>query len=233
MAALLFDLDGVLVDSLSAYRDAWIAWATAYAVTREEFPADLHGLRPRDVIARVRPAADLDEAVGAFDALLDGPASTHVQAMPGAAGLTRALTGGGAGWAIVSSTQRRHVTAMLGAAGIAVPDVLVCGDDIDRGKPDPQGFLLAAERLGAPPEACTVVEDAPAGLEAAARAGMASVAVTTTHEAGELTAAGRVFPTLAEAAGYLLSLAGRGRPGDEPITPATGTKTKPLGPSAK
>jgi sugar-phosphatase len=203
MGVLLFDMDGVLVDSLRAYRDAWVAWATAYAVTREEFPTDLHGLRPKDVIARVRPAADIEEAVEAFDALLDGPAAAHVVAMPGAVDLTRSLEG--RPWAIVSSTQRRHVTAMLATAGIPGPPVLICGDDIERGKPDPQGYLLAAERLGAPPGSCTVVEDAPAGIEAARAAGMASIAVATTHEPEELSAADQVFPTLLEAAGALLS----------------------------
>jgi sugar-phosphatase len=210
MAALLFDFDGVLVDSLRAYRKAWVAWATAYGVTPEEFPADIHGLRPRDVIARLRPAADLEAAVAAFDALFDGPAAAHARAMPGAVDLTEELAG--RPWAIVSSTQRRHVLAMLAGAGLPEPPVLVCGDDLEHGKPDPQGFLFAAERLGAAPAGCIVIEDAPAGLEAASRAGMESVAVATTHEPAELAAAGRLFATLADAAGYLRARAAEDGP---------------------
>jgi sugar-phosphatase len=205
VSVLLFDFDGVLVESEEAYRAAWTAWATAYAVTREEFPTDLHGLRPSDVIRRVRPREG-DRAVEDFDALFDGPAAAEVKAMPGAVELTASLAG--RPWAVVSSTQRRHVESMLAVTGIPLPPVLICGDDIERGKPDPQGYLLAAERLGVPPPACVVTEDAPAGIEAARAAGMACVAVATTHEPEELAEADRVFPTLREAAGYLLALAG-------------------------
>lgn len=206
MRALLFDLDGVLVNSFDAYRAAWTAWAVAYGITKQEFPTDIHGLRPRDVVrevvTRVRPALALAEAIETFDAGMDGPAASQVAAMPGAVALTRALAG--KPWAIVSSTHARHLGAMIAAAGLAVPPVLISGDDIERGKPDPQCFLLAAERLGVPPGGCTVIEDAPPGIRAAAAAGMACVAVATTHDAGELTGAGRVFPDLLAARDHIL-----------------------------
>lgn len=199
MAALLFDLDGVLVDSLKAYREAWTSWAKAYHITREEFPTEIHGLRPKDVIMRLRP--DEPRAVEDFDTLFDGPAASDVRAMPGAVDLTSALEG--RPWAIVSSSQRRHVEAALRGAGIGLPPVLICGDDIEVGKPDPSCFLLAAERLGVPAGDCVVVEDAPAGLIAARAAGMESVAVATTHEPDALTSAGHVYHTLVEATPYL------------------------------
>ncbi|GAC1362673.1 MAG: HAD family hydrolase [Actinomycetota bacterium] len=210
MGVLLFDLDGVLVDSLVAYREAWTAWATAYRVTRQEFPSDIHGLRPKDVIRQIRPAVDLEQAVEAFDALLDGPAGEQVTAMAGAVRLTADLAG--SPWAIVSSTQRRHVTRMLSCAGIALPPVLICGDDIERGKPDPQCFLLGAERLGAPSSSCTVVEDAPSGIAAAAAAGMSAIALATTHRPEELSGAERVFPSLWEAKDFLLGRARNRQP---------------------
>ena len=204
MAALIFDLDGVLVDSLKAYRAAWTGWAEANGVSLVDIASDLHGRRPRDVIARVRPDLDLAAAAEAFDTLLDGPSSAVV-AMPGAVELTAALSG--YPWAIATSGQRRHVERMLAATGISHPPVLVCGDDIDRGKPDPQCFLLAAHRLGAAPQACTVIEDAPAGILAARAAGMHCVAVATTHQAADLAGAGAVFASLSEALPHLLGRA--------------------------
>lgn len=209
MGVLLFDLDGVLADSIAAYRRAWTEWATHYRITREEFPADIHGLRPRDVIrliAATRPDLDANGMVEDFDRRFGVLAAEQATAMPGAVELTQALAG--LPWAIVSSSQRCHVAPLLAATGIAMPPVLICGDDIAVGKPDPACFLLAAERLGVAPAACTVVEDAPAGLEAARAACMASVAVATTHEPDEVAGADRVFPTLRDAMAFLMAVAG-------------------------
>ena len=212
MRGLLFDLDGVLVDSEEAYRAAWTAWAGHYALTAADFPADIHGLRPHDVvlavIAAARPHADPQEAVARYDAAFDRPAREHTVAMPGAVELTRALAAQGRAWAIVSSTHRRHLDLMIDAAGLAVPAVVISGDDIARGKPAPDGFLLGAQRLGLAPAACTVVEDAPPGVAAAVAAGMDCVAVATTHAPGDLAAAGAVFGSLLSASDHLLELTG-------------------------
>lgn len=210
MGALLFDLDGVLVNSFEAYRAAWTAWAASYGITKQEFPTDIHGLRPHDVVrevlTRARPGLDLAQAIETFDAAMDGPATAGVAAMAGAVALTRALAG--RPWAIVSSTHARHLGLMIAAAGLAPPPVLISGDDIERGKPDPQCFLAAAERLGVPATGCTVIEDAPPGIRAAAAAGMACVAVATTHDAGELTGAGHCYPNLLAARDHLLGVLG-------------------------
>jgi sugar-phosphatase len=85
--------------------------------------------------------------------------------------------------------------------------VLVCGDEISRGKPDPECFLQAAERLRAEPASCTVIEDAPAGIQAAQAAGMSTIAITTTHDASELAAADETFASLRDAAPRLLTRA--------------------------
>lgn len=206
MHALLFDMDGVLVESLAAYRDAWTNWAAAYGVTLAAIAADVHGRRPEDVIHRVLPGA-ADEALEAFDRLLEAGLPL-VLGMPGARELTARLPP--RQWAIVTSSSRRHAVPMLEYAGVSPPAVVVCGGDITRGKPDPECFLRAAELLGVAPGDCTVVEDAPAGIEAALAGGMQPVAVATTHVPEQLSRASRVFPSLADASGYLLSFAGEG-----------------------
>lgn len=98
-------------------------------------------------------------------------------------------------WAAVTSGGRELMSARLAAAGLPVPDVLVTAEDVDVGKPDPAGYLLAARRLGADPAECIVVEDAPAGLEAGRRAGCRVIAVATSHSPGQL-AGYEVLPDL-------------------------------------
>jgi sugar-phosphatase len=200
--ALLFDLDGVLIDSAPAYRAAWKEWAEIYQVDEEAIWRDAHGRRPDDIIRRVRPEGKLAEALQSFDRLLGGGAAQGVSPLPGALDLLAHLHVGE--WAIVTSGRRRHVQSMLSQAEIPIPSVLVCGDDTAEGKPNPECFLLAAERLQVQSSRCIVVEDAPAGIKAARAAGMTPVAVATTHRPEELVAAERVFASLTNAGGYLL-----------------------------
>ena len=103
--------------------------------------------------------------------------------------------------ALVTSTPRANIDFVLKQVGLAGAfDTIVAAEDVSRGKPDPEGFLLAARRLGAAPERCLVIEDAPGGIEAARRAGMRSLAVATTHSGEELTAADTVVHSLSDAA---------------------------------
>jgi sugar-phosphatase len=92
-------------------------------------------------------------------------------------------------WAVVTSGIRAVATLRITHTGLPVPDILICADDIQRGKPDPEGYLLAARRLGVSPTECIVVEDAPAGVQAAAAAGMRSIAVASTYDCRALSAA--------------------------------------------
>jgi len=204
--ALLFDLDGVLVNSLQAYAAAWTGWAAVYRVSLAAIATVAHGRRPCDVIRLVRPDLDVALATKTFETLLEGQAAGEVVAAPGAVGLTQSLSG--RAWAIATSSQRRHVERTLQSLGIVEPPVLVCGDDTDRGKPDPQCFQLAARRLGHDPAACTVVEDSPAGIQAAQSAGMACVALATTHRVQELSGADGVFASLIDAWDALLDRCG-------------------------
>ncbi|HEU5003074.1 MAG TPA: HAD-IA family hydrolase [Actinomycetota bacterium] len=203
---LLFDMDGVLIESLEAYRYAYTCWAKIYRIERSQFPRDLHGRRPEDVIASIMvdaPPARVVEALESFERLMEEGTSKAV-AMPGAQALVAALPPDR--WAVVTSARRRYGPALLAAAGVEPPAVMVCGDDTTQGKPDPECFLKAARALGAAPAACTVVEDAPVGIQAALRGGMSVVAVATTHKPEALSGAPRVYDSLAAASADLLEL---------------------------
>jgi sugar-phosphatase len=163
-SALLFDCDGVLVDSLEAAEAAWLAWAGDYAPDFDLERDLVHGKRAVDTIAQFVSADGLDEAV---EDLVRRELETvgGTAAVPGAVELTRSLPAGR--WVAVTSGPRRLAEARLRAAGIALPQRLVTAEDVDRGKPDPQPYERGAEHAGVPVAECVVFEDAPAGIAAA------------------------------------------------------------------
>lgn len=183
-AAVIFDMDGTLVDSTPAVVRAWTRWAAEREITAEQL-AGYHGVPAASIVADLVPEAEREAAGRRIDELeladVDG-----VVPLPGA---VAALSGPPAGRvAIATSCTRPLARARLAASGVPVPAVVVTVDEVERGKPAPDPFLLAAERLGVDPRRCLVVEDAPAGLEAARAAGCATLAVTTTTPAADLRA---------------------------------------------
>jgi mannitol-1-/sugar-/sorbitol-6-phosphatase len=186
VAAILFDCDGVLVDSAASVERAWRGWATVGGLDADDVMAIAHGRRTEDTLRELGftddLAAEVDRVEGAEIA-----DTSDVTAFAGAAGALAALPP--EAWAVVTSGTRGLATARLAAAGLPLPGVLVTADDVAAGKPDPQGYLDAARRLGVPPADCLVVEDAPAGVQAALAAGMRVLALPTTHAAEELAAA--------------------------------------------
>jgi len=192
--ALLFDLDGVLVDSTAVVERTWRAFAARHALDAARVVRAAHGRRAIDTIADLTPAVD---GVAELARMIDEEATdlAGLEALPGAAALLTALPLDR--WAVVTSGVRAVAEARLRAAGLPIPAVLVPADEIARGKPDPEGYLHAAARLGAAPADCVVLEDAPAGLAAARAAGMRVVALTTTHDAASVAGADLVVPTLA------------------------------------
>jgi hypothetical protein len=144
MCAWLFDLDGVLVNSTPAYRAAWARWAQEHGVAEAAVWSDAHGKRPEDIIRRVSPDLNVSDALIAFDRALAAEAD-GCKAMPGAGRCPDALVSGS--WAIVTSGRRAHVRACLAHCDLPTPAVLVCGDDISRGKP-------ARECFSAPRSVC-------------------------------------------------------------------------------
>ncbi|MER5762285.1 HAD-IA family hydrolase [Streptomyces sp. NPDC002082] len=184
--ALLFDNDGTLVSSMESVHRCWTRWAREYGITEEDFAAvELHGRPAAEIIADLLPEDVRAGALARIEVLETEDVAGGVVLLPGTKELLSALPAGR--WAVVTSATRPLAEARLREVGIDFAE-LVAADDITRGKPDPEPFLLAAARLGVDPARCAVFEDAPAGLAAGRAAGMTTVALTTTHPAAELDA---------------------------------------------
>jgi sugar-phosphatase len=185
--ALLFDNDGTLVSTLASVERCWTRWAKEYRITAEDFARiALHGRPASEIVADLLPAHLVPEAVARVEQLeVDDVPDGGVELLPGTKDFLDALPADR--WAVVTSATRRLGEARLTAVGIR-PKTLVTADDVTRGKPDPEPYLLAARELGVDPAHCVVFEDAPAGLAAGRAAGMRTVALATTHPARELDA---------------------------------------------
>ncbi|BCY16396.1 haloacid dehalogenase [Leptolinea sp. HRD-7] len=176
--ALLFDLDGVLIDSTAAILRIWQEWADSHGVDMQEIERVAHGLRSEETIRLVAPHLDAKVEAELFmqRELLD---SVGVVAFEGALPLVSTLPEGA--WAVVTSAREELVKIRMPIAGLPVPRMLVTADDVKEGKPSPEPYLAGAKKVGVAPERCLVVEDAPAGIQAAKAAGMRVVAVASTH----------------------------------------------------
>ncbi|MFJ8077803.1 HAD-IA family hydrolase [Streptomyces sp. NPDC096176] len=184
--ALLFDNDGTLISSMESVNRCWTRWAGEYGITAEDFArVELHGRPAAEIAADLLPAHVLPEAVARIEHLEVEDVAGGVVALPGTLALLAQLPP--ERWAVVTSATRRLAEARLAEVGV-LPKMMIAADDITRGKPDPEPFLLAARRLGVDPARCVVFEDAPAGLAAGRAAGMRTVALTTTHGLDELAA---------------------------------------------
>jgi sugar-phosphatase len=183
MSTILSDLDGVLVDSHESIMRAWRWWGALHGVESEAIENVQHGRPSGEVIAALTPGLDAAKESEAID-LRQAHDTDGVVALPGA----HELFAGAEPVAVVTSCTVPLATARLRAAALPVPDVLVTPERLRRGKPDPEGYLLAARELGADPADCVVLEDAPAGVDAGRAAGMHVVGITTTHPLAALAA---------------------------------------------
>ncbi len=194
---VIFDMDGVLVDSYRAHLESWQRMAAEHGrwVTEDEF-ARHFGRTSREIIAGWQGGRLCDDAeVARLDerkeALFREILAAHFPVMPGAAELLEQLHAAGFGIGLGSSGPPENVAAVMRSLGKRhLFGAVITGADVTRGKPDPQVFLMAAERLGIPPVRCAVVEDAPPGIVAAKAAGMVAVGMVST---------GRTRAVLAEA----------------------------------
>ena len=200
--AVLSDLDGVLVDSMPATERAWAAWGRRHGIDGAAIQAANHGRPARALIAEHVAPEDVEaDTEFMLHAEID---DTHdVVALPGAERVLALPV-----VAIATSCVAPLARARLAAAGLRAPEVLVTADQVERGKPAPDPYLLAAKRLGVRPEDCVVLEDAPAGVAAGKAAGMAVWAVTFSHAAAELSRADVVADGLPELLARLSDRAG-------------------------
>jgi sugar-phosphatase len=183
--AVLFDLDGVLVDSTASVTRSWDRWAAEYGVSAQALQEN-HGQPAQALVERLLAPDQFTAGLARIEAIeVDDAAS--VEAVPGALALFASLPEHRR--AVVTSGTPPIATARLRTAAFPLPGTLVTADDVPRGKPDPAPYLLAAQKLGVPPERCLAVEDAPAGIASARAAGCQVLAVTGTAPATELTAA--------------------------------------------
>ncbi len=190
LQAVIFDMDGVLVDSYRAHFESWTALCAEHGVPLgEERFAATFGRTSRDIILKLWPQPPDEDAVRALDdrkeALFRDVVGRDFPAMDGAGELLESLRAAGLALAVGSSGPPENVDLALDRLGREVFAAVVTGSDVERGKPDPQVFLLAAERLGVAPAACVVIEDAAPGIEAARAAGMAAVALASTGHVRE------------------------------------------------
>lgn len=178
-AAFLFDMDGTVLTSIVAAERVWGAWARKHGLDVEAVLKQIHGRRAIETV-RSFNIPDVDEAAEVL-ALMEGEIADveGIDAIEGAVAFLSALPADR--WAVVTSAPRELAKVRLMAAGLPLPAVLVTAEDVERGKPAPDCFLLAAQRLGHPIEACLVFEDAPAGIAAAEAAGASVVVITATH----------------------------------------------------
>ena len=182
-SAVLFDLDGVLIDSTPCVTRVWHAWAVERGLDPDYVVHVAHGRRSIETIQLVAPHLDAEaENVNVEQRELADTEGLTV--FPGAAELLHSLPQGR--WTIVTSGTRPLATLRLNVAGLPVPERMVTADDVTQGKPDPEPYRKGAELLGFLPVACVVVEDAPSGLKAARAAGCRSFAVPTTYRTEEL-----------------------------------------------
>jgi mannitol-1-/sugar-/sorbitol-6-phosphatase len=193
-SAILFDLDGVLVDSTRAVDREWREWAARKGVDGDAIMAIAHGVRTIEVIRRVAPHLDVEAEAAAIENHEAGD-QRGVTIMPGASELVNSIPDGR--WGVVTSGSRLLATNRLRYCGLPVPEVLVTSDDVTQGKPHPEPYLKGAKGLGVSPAECVVLEDAPAGIQSARACGMKVVGIASTYAAGKLAEADAVVERLA------------------------------------
>lgn len=193
--AVLFDLDGVLVDSTPAVSRVWGRWAQEQGIDPERVIATAHGRRSIETIRMVAPQLDAEQENLTVERR-EIAEREGVTALPGSAALLHALPP--ERFAVVTSATRALALARLNYAGLPAPSRLITADDVVNGKPSPEPYLKGAVLLGAAPADCLVFEDTPAGIQAARVAGMKVVALLTTYPAQDLGQADALVASPAE-----------------------------------
>lgn len=193
--AILFDLDGTLVESTFFIERLWQDWGLRHGVTPQRMSEVMHGRPAVEIIHIVAPHLSIKDEIYA----LETDEISRMEGMRTYAGARELLSSlPPRQWAIVTSGSVRVATARLNYANLPRPEVFVTADDVKAGKPSPDAYLLAAERLHVKPADCVVVEDAPAGVRAGKAAGMNVIGIASSHSKEELRQADVVVGKLAD-----------------------------------
>jgi sugar-phosphatase len=218
--AVLFDLDGVLVDSTGVVEEVWRDWASKRGLDGNDVMRQAHGRPAKEIIARYAPHLHAETEVGLLEER-EAANSASLVSIAGARDLVESLPP--ESWAVVTSGTTPLATSRLRGIGLPIPRVLITADDVDNGKPDPEAYLRAAGDLGVASADCVVIEDAPAGIEAGLAAGMRVIAVTTTFAPADLGRAHGIVATLEHVAARVID--GRVQPPllELAVTPSSGS----------
>ena len=195
----LFDLDGTLVDSLPAVEHAWTNWANSRGLAPEEVLGFIHGKQAITSIRHFMPG-ESEEAIQAQFRLIEKIESEDINgitALPGAVELLERLNKLSMPWAIVTSGSVPVARARHAAGELATPEIFITAELVAKGKPNPDPYLLGAQRLGLKPEECVVVEDAPAGILSGLAAGCKVIAVNAPDDTPKLDQVDLVLKSLA------------------------------------
>jgi mannitol-1-/sugar-/sorbitol-6-phosphatase len=191
--AVIFDLDGVLIDSNPISERHWRAWAARHGIGYDLIEPVHHGRPTVETMRLVAPHLDAVFEADEKETAEVGDTEGLI-VFEGAIRLLRSLPA--QRWGIATSGRRRTATLRFAQTGLPTPLVLVTADEVVRGKPGPEPYLLAAERLGVPPARCVVIEDAPAGVASARAAGAQVIAVASTTDPAALVDADVVVASL-------------------------------------
>ncbi|MGU6048455.1 sugar phosphatase [Klebsiella aerogenes] len=194
----LFDLDGTLVDSLPVVERSWCKWGDRFGIPHDEILGFIHGKQAITSIRHFMPGRSEEDIQAEFRFLeqIEATDIDGIVALPGALNLLNTLNEAGIPWAIVTSGSIPVAHARHRAAGLPMPKVFVTAEQVKKGKPAPDAYLLGAELLGIPAQQCAVVEDAPAGLLSGLAAGCCTIAVNVPADAPRLDEADLVLTTL-------------------------------------
>jgi len=205
--AVIWDMDGVIADTAPYHLKAWqeVFQKRGVKFTEEDFRC--HFGQRNDTIIRAAlgegiSQSEIDVIASEKEENYRQRVRQNIRPLPGAVKLIKSLKEHGCSVALASSAPIENIQLIM--RGLGIEDffqAIVPGREVKEGKPSPQGFLLAAQKLGAEPENCIVIEDAPAGITAAKRAGMHCLAVTTTHPRPSLMEADLIIDTLEEVSG--------------------------------
>jgi mannitol-1-/sugar-/sorbitol-6-phosphatase len=194
--AVLFDLDGVLVDSRHCVERHWLEWANRHQLNTDKVLHYTHGRRKVETIRIVAPHLDAEREAAELEAS-EVNDTAGLAKIPGALELVQSIPADA--WGIATSATHAIASTRLAFGGLPVPDVLICADDVVEVKPNPEAYLFAALMLGVKPASCVVIEDAPSGIQAGRAAGMHVIGlISSAYPAEELSQANVLVRKLAD-----------------------------------